>query len=65
VSVVAPWSEPLEWQDPRPTLHVEGDTAWVTEPATSSVHVVDLTTRTVVATHALPEVPNELSGVSG
>lgn len=65
VEVVAPWEEPLDWEEPRPALEVLGDTAYVTDPATSSVHVVDLATMAVTATHALPEVPNEIAGVTG
>lgn len=63
--VVAPWEEPMDWQEPRPALEVVGDRAFVTEPATSTLHVVDLTTMSVVASHTLPEVPNELAGVAG
>ncbi len=28
-----PWEEPLDWQQPRPTLFVNGHTAYVTDPA--------------------------------
>jgi hypothetical protein len=65
IPVVAPWTEPTAWQQPRPTLHVDGDTAYVTEPATRTLHVVDLASGQVVASHDLPEVPNELAGVAG
>ena len=41
--VVAAWEEPSDWQQPRPTLHVRGEFAYVTEPATQELHVVDLT----------------------
>lgn len=63
--VVDPWREPLDWEQPRPTLEVVGSTAYVTEPATREVHVVDLDQMAVVTTFALPEVPNELVGVTG
>jgi len=63
--VVAAWEEPMDWQEPRPALEVVGDRAFVTEPATSTLHVVDLTSMSVVASHALPEVPNEIAGVTG
>lgn len=65
VPVTAAWREPLDWQQPRPLLEVVGSTAYVTEPATKQVHVVDLTTRRVVDTIAVPQVPVELRGVSG
>lgn len=63
IEVTEPWQEPLEWQEPRPTLLVEGSTAWVTEPSTSTVHVVYLPGQKVVDSVQLPEVPNEISGV--
>ena len=59
------WREPVDWEQPRPTLEVLGDTAYVTEPATRQVHVVDLTTMKVTTTYDLPVAPNELVGVSG
>jgi hypothetical protein len=60
IDVVEPWREPLDWQQPRPTLHVAGDTAWVTEPATSTLHEVDVASGTVVDSVRLPAVPNEI-----
>jgi hypothetical protein len=65
IKVTDPWEEPLAWQDPRPTLLVEDSTAWVTDPATSTVHVVHLPSKKVVDSAQLPEVPNEISGVGG
>ncbi len=63
IKVTDPWQEPLAWQDPRPTLLVEDSTAWVTDPATSTVHVIYLPGKKVVDSVQLPEVPNEISGV--
>ncbi len=57
------WREPLEWQQPRPAIFVRDHTAYVTDPATKELHVVDLTSGDVVNTITLPETPNELSGV--
>jgi len=65
VPVVAPWEESEVWQEPRPALFVQDGTAYVTEPATSEVHVVDLASSAVTASHALPEVPNEITGNAG
>lgn len=65
VPVVEPWREPTVWQDPRPTLFVAGDQAYVSDPAHDRLHVVDLESFEVVATHALPRTPNELSGTAG
>lgn len=63
--VVETWEEPLDWHDPRPTLLVLGDTAYVTEPASDRLHVVDLTTLEVTDSHDLSETPDELSGTAG
>lgn len=63
IKVTEPWREPVAWQDPRPTLLVEGSTAYVTEPSTSTVHVVYLPGKKVVDSVELPQVPNEITGV--
>ncbi|QYJ05735.1 hypothetical protein KUV85_08665 [Nocardioides panacisoli] len=65
VAVTEEWREPMDWQEPRPTLLVLGDTAYVTEPATDQLHVVDLADLSVTDTHDLPHTPNELNGVTG
>jgi len=65
IPVVGAWREPLEWQVPRPTLEVVGDTAYVTEPGRDRLHVVDLAAGEVVATHALPHTPDELVATAG
>ncbi|NYI46053.1 hypothetical protein BJ993_003133 [Nocardioides aromaticivorans] len=65
VPVTAKWREPLDWHQPRPLLEVVGDTAYVTEPATKQVHVVDLGTLEVVDSLEVPQVPSELRGVTG
>ena len=65
IEVVGEWSEPADWQEPRPTLRVVGAKAYVTEPATSSIHLVDLGSGDVVRSAELPYVPNELSGAAG
>jgi hypothetical protein len=65
ISVVAPWVEPDAWQDPRPTLFVQGSTAYVTEPATSTIHAVDLKAGKVAKSVVLERGANELTGVTG
>lgn len=65
IPVVAPWEESTTWQDPRPTLFVQGGYAYVTEPATNSIHKVELATGEVSASAELPHTPNELNGVEG
>ncbi|GGK99583.1 hypothetical protein GCM10009769_17150 [Curtobacterium luteum] len=62
VPVIDAWEGPVEWQDPHPALKVVGDTAFVTDPATKTVHAVDLTSGEVVASSdELPGVPNEIA----
>ncbi|MGC5629458.1 zinc metallochaperone AztD [Georgenia sp. Z1344] len=63
--VVGPWEEPVEWQEPRPALWVHDGTAYVTEPATSSIHAVDILTGEVWNTAELEVEPNEVNGISG
>jgi len=65
IPVVEEWSEPLEWQQPRPTLFVQDHTAYVTDPAEQNLHAVDLETGEVTTTAELPHVPNEITGISG
>lgn len=63
--VIDEWEEPIEWQDARPTLFVQGDRAYVSDPDTKELHVVDLNSGKVLTTAELPEEPNELTGVTG
>jgi hypothetical protein len=63
--VVDPWEGPAEWQDAHPAISVDGDIAYVTEPAASSVHAVDLTTGKITASVQLDGVPNELAVALG
>lgn len=65
IPVVAAWEEPATWQDPRPTLFVQGSTAFVTEPASQSLHAVDLKSGKVTKSAKLHHVPNELTGITG
>ncbi|MFK0007655.1 zinc metallochaperone AztD [Paenarthrobacter sp. NPDC090520] len=65
IPVVSAWEESETWQDPRPTLFVQGSTAFVTEPATRTIHAVDLKTGEVGKSVQLEHVPNELTGVEG
>ncbi|POH66460.1 hypothetical protein C3B59_08560 [Cryobacterium zongtaii] len=63
--VIGAWESPVEWQDAHPALVVVGDTAYVTEPATNSLHAVDLTTGAVVSSVKLSATPNEIAVVTG
>ncbi|WP_026556498.1 zinc metallochaperone AztD [Arthrobacter sp. 35W] len=65
IPVIGTWTEPLDWQQPRPAITVNGSTAYVTEPATRTIHAVDLATGKVLSSAPLPQVPNELTAVTG
>lgn len=60
--VVAPWKEPMAWQEPRPALFVRDGSAYITEPATKKVHRLDLATGKLVGSVELAGTPNEISG---
>lgn len=63
--VIGPWASPVEWQDAHPALTVLGGTAYVTEPATNSLHAIDLATGEVTTSVELPATPNEIAVVTG
>jgi hypothetical protein len=63
--VIEAWEGPLEWQQPHPAIVIMGDIGYVTEPATKSIHAVDLTTGEILATGDLDVTPNELAAVTG
>lgn len=65
IDVVDAWEESEEWQDPRPALAVVGDVAYVTDPATKKVHVVDLTGAAPTLSAELPETPDEIVATEG
>ena len=62
--VVDAWEGPAEWQDPHPAIKVEGDIAYVTEPAAQTVHAVDLSDGSVIASADLDVSPNEIAVAS-
>ncbi|MFE8990148.1 zinc metallochaperone AztD [Streptomyces collinus] len=63
IPVVGEWQEPLDWQQPRPTLFVRDNTAYVSEPGKRRLHAVDLGSGEKVTSVTLPKSTNELSGV--
>jgi outer membrane protein assembly factor BamB len=65
VPVIDAWEEPEEWQSPRPTLTVLDGSAYITDPATNTIHAVDILTGEVWNSAELTVTPNELTGVSG
>jgi outer membrane protein assembly factor BamB len=63
--VIDPWEGPAEWQDAHPALVVVDGTAYVTDPATTSIHAVDVATGTITATGELTSAPIEIAVVTG
>jgi hypothetical protein len=63
--VIDAWEEPDEWQQPRPAITVLDGSAYITDPATNSVHAVDVETGEVWLSAELEVTPNEIAGVSG
>lgn len=63
IPVVPAWEEPEVWQDPRPTLFVQGSIAYVTEPAASKIHAVDLKSGKVVKSADLDHAPGDRKSV--
>jgi hypothetical protein len=63
--VISAWEGPEVWQDAHPALTLLGNVAYVTEPATNSIHAVDLATGDVTATTELDAAPNEIAVVTG
>ncbi|UZD61697.1 zinc metallochaperone AztD [Brevibacterium sp. JSBI002] len=63
--VIDEWEEPVEWQEARPTLFVQDEVAYVSEPDKKKIHIVDLESGEVMAETTLPHAPNELTGVAG
>ncbi|WP_125777011.1 zinc metallochaperone AztD [Antribacter gilvus] len=65
IPVIDAWEEPLEWQEPRPAVLTLDGSVYVTDPAGSAIHAVDLETGKVWLSAELDVVPNEITGVSG
>ena len=65
IPVIDEWEEPIEWQEPRPAILSLDGSVYVTDPATDSIHAVDVETGEVWKSAELGVTPNELSGVTG
>lgn len=65
IAVTGAWTEPEDWQEPRPTVFSREDAVYVTDPASRQIHLVDLQRGMVTASVTLPQEPNELSGAVG
>jgi len=65
IPVIGAWEESEDWQDPHPQLVVVEGTAYISEPATQSLHAVDVASGKVWKSASLTVTPNEVAGVSG
>ncbi|HEX2286795.1 MAG TPA: zinc metallochaperone AztD [Mycobacterium sp.] len=65
IAVVAPWSEPEDWQQPRPAVFARGHDVYVSEPASKQLHLVDIEGGQVTNSVTLEQTPNEISGSVG
>ncbi|MDV6230071.1 zinc metallochaperone AztD [Rhodococcus cercidiphylli] len=61
--VIGAWESPTESQDAHPGISIAGNTAYFTEPATNSIHAVDLTSGDVIESKQLDITPNEFIAV--
>ncbi|OMI85495.1 hypothetical protein BSZ07_34000 [Streptomyces sp. M1013] len=62
IDAVGDWTEPLDWQQPRPTLFVRDHTAYVSDPGKRQLHSFDLDSGEKLTSVTLPKATNELSG---
>lgn len=65
IAVVQPWTEPEDWQQPRPAVFARGHDVYVTEPASKQVHLVDIEAGEVSDSVTVAQTPNEISGTGG
>ena len=65
IDVVEPWEVPAEWQTAHPALTVLEGMAYVTEPATGTIHIVDYVGGEVWKSAAIGVTMNEVVGVTG
>ncbi|GAB2809981.1 zinc metallochaperone AztD [Streptomyces daliensis] len=63
IPAVGKWQEPLDWQQPRPTLFVRDHTAYVSDPSERKLVAIDIDSGKKLTSVTLPKGTNELSGV--
>lgn len=61
LQVVEPFTAPIDWQQAHPALAVSGSTAYVTDPASSQIHAIDLSSWSVSTTQKVEGQPVELA----
>lgn len=65
IAVTQRWTEPDNWQEPRPAVFTRGHDVYVTDTASNEIHLVDVEAGEVSASTTLEHTPNELSGAVG
>jgi DNA-binding beta-propeller fold protein YncE len=65
IAVTQAWTEPEDWQQPRPAVFARGHDVYVTDTATKQIHLVDVEAGQVTDSGTLEQTPNELSGTVG
>lgn len=65
VPVAKPWTEPEDWQQAAPMVQAADGLAYVSDPATKKLTVVDIAKGEVVRTLDLPVAPHEMQVTTG
>ncbi|WP_106122463.1 hypothetical protein [Nesterenkonia sandarakina] len=65
LEIMEEWTEPEEWQEPRPAIRVVDDIAYITEPDAQTLHMVDLGSLEIINSAELDFTPNEIAAVDG
>jgi len=63
--VIDPWTEPVEWQEPMPSIDVVGGTAYVSDPKARTLTALDIYSGKQTARAALDVAVIETAAVSG
>lgn len=61
IDAIDAWEGPSQWQEAHPALRIDGNTAYVSEPAKKTVHAIDLESGNETASVVLDTEPNELA----
>ncbi|WP_460688341.1 hypothetical protein [Nesterenkonia suensis] len=65
LQIMDEWTEPEEWQQPRPAIRVVDDIAYITEPDAQTIHMVDLNELEIIHDAEFDFAPNEIAAVDG
>ncbi len=65
IEMLDEWTEPEQWQEPRPAIRASGDLVYVTDPDNQEVHLVDLSEGEIIAAGELDFAPNEIVVIDG